>query len=66
MEINLIFSYALIVGPRKTVDFKKIKPSNVSDVFLGTVLLWFGWFGFNGGSEFAMNSRSVNAVNKKF
>ncbi len=24
--------------------------------------MWFGWFGFNGGSEVAINSRAVNAV----
>ena len=24
--------------------------------------MWFGWFGFNGGSETAINSRAVNAV----
>jgi len=52
----------LYVGPRKTVDHKKLKPSNVTDVFIGTVFLWFGWFGFNGGSEMAINRRAVNAV----
>jgi ammonium transporter, Amt family len=55
-------AYSLAVGPRKTVDFKKHKPSNISDVYLGTALLWFGWFGFNGGSELAINSRAVNAI----
>jgi Amt family ammonium transporter len=55
-------AYALCVGPRRTVDFKKIYPSNISDVFLGTSLLWFGWFGFNGGSEFQINARAVNAM----
>ncbi len=55
-------AYALAVGPRRSVrDFKSLKSSNISDVYLGTVLLWFGWFGFNGGSEFAINARSVNA-----
>ncbi len=29
---------------------------------MGTALLWFGWFGFNGGSETAINARSVNAI----
>ena len=31
-------------------------------MYLGTALLWFGWFGFNGGSEGAINARAVNAV----
>ncbi len=55
-------AYALAVGPRRTVNFKKLKPSNLSDVYLGTALLWFGWFGFNSGCELAINSRSVNAL----
>ena len=55
-------AYSLAVGPRRTVDFEKHKPSNPSDVYLGTALLWFGWFGFNGGSEGSINSRAVNAV----
>ncbi len=41
-------AYALSVGPRRTVDHRNHKPSNVADVFFGTALLWFGWFGFNG------------------
>ena len=51
-----------MVGPRRTVDFKNLKPTNPSEYYLGTALLWFGWFGFNGGSELAINSRAVNAV----
>ena len=52
----------MAVGPRKKVDFDTLKPSSVSYVYLGTGLLWFGWFGFNGGSEGAINARAVNAV----
>jgi Amt family ammonium transporter len=37
------------------------KPQNISYVMLGTILLWFGWFGFNGGSELAANPRAASA-----
>ena len=30
-------------------------------VFLGTVLIWFGWFGFNGGSTLQLTIRSIAA-----
>jgi Amt family ammonium transporter len=45
-------AYALILGRREGHDAKKeeFKPHNMSNVVLGTALLWFGWFGFNGGS----------------
>ena len=37
------------------------RPHNVSLVVLGTVFLWFGWLGFNGGSSFGANLRAVQA-----
>jgi Amt family ammonium transporter len=37
-------------------------PHNVSYVLLGTALLWFGWFGFNGGSALRANSQAVTAT----
>ena len=37
------------------------KPHNVPFVALGTGLLWFGWFGFNGGSALAANSQAAYA-----
>jgi len=55
-------AYAFICGPRKAVNHKKNKPHSITDVFLGTAFLWLGWFGFNGGSETAINSRAINAV----
>ncbi|KAF8662805.1 hypothetical protein AX16_001087 [Volvariella volvacea WC 439] len=37
------------------------RPHNVSYVVLGTALLWFGWFGFNGGSALSANLRAAHA-----
>ncbi|KIY67790.1 ammonium transporter [Cylindrobasidium torrendii FP15055 ss-10] len=37
------------------------RPHNTSYVILGTVLLWFGWFGFNGGSALSANLRAAQA-----
>lgn len=39
----------------------KIQPANITYVLIGTGLLWFGWFGFNGGSALAANSLAVSA-----
>lgn len=43
------------VGKRKLKPGEKLVPHNVTFVALGTGLLWFGWFGFNGGSALAAN-----------
>jgi len=51
----------LAVGPRQQ---RVVIPHNVPLVAIGTGLLWFGWFGFNAGSELAMNGvTSVAFVN---
>jgi len=41
-------AYALVLGKRKHFgEASHGKPHNTTLVFLGTVLIWFGWFGFN-------------------
>jgi Amt family ammonium transporter len=53
---------ALVVGKRKDFDVAKhAKPNSVAFVLLGAALLWFGWFGFNGGSALAANEIAVSA-----
>jgi Amt family ammonium transporter len=46
---------AALLGPRKDYGRQAFLPHNVPFVLLGTGLLWFGWFGFNGGSALAAN-----------
>ncbi len=43
---------ALIVGKRKGFGTEPMRPHNLPFVMLGAALLWFGWFGFNGGSAY--------------
>ena len=45
------------LGKRKFIPVGR--PHNLTMVFLGTTLIWFGWFAFNGGSSFAANSRGA-------
>ncbi|GAA5795875.1 ammonium transporter AmtB-like domain-containing protein [Helicostylum pulchrum] len=56
-------AYAIVLGRREGHDHKKeeFKPHNMSNVVLGTALLWFGWFGFNGGSALSGNLRAAMA-----
>lgn len=47
------FVAAIVLGPRKTYPDRISAPHNVPFILLGAGLLWFGWFGFNGGSALA-------------
>lgn len=62
----------ILLGPRagKYSDdgtINPIKGSNMPLATLGTFILWFGWFGFNGGSELKLsNIDEANAVAQVF
>lgn len=52
---------ALVVGARKDYGRQALLPHNAIYVLLGAGLLWFGWFGFNGGSGISTGDPSVLA-----
>ncbi len=52
---------ALVVGARRDYGRQALLPHNAMYVLLGAGLLWFGWFGFNGGSGFSTGNPSVLA-----
>ncbi len=52
---------ALVVGRRKGYGREAFLPHSLPMTLLGTGLLWFGWFGFNGGSALAANGVAAAA-----
>ncbi|CAG8604548.1 7928_t:CDS:2 [Cetraspora pellucida] len=54
-------AYAIILGKRHGHGTTDFKPHNIANAVLGCVLLWFGWFGFNGGSALGANARAAMA-----
>src|SRR5712691_6383482 len=57
---------ALVLGVRKDYARQAILPHNVPFTLLGAGLLWFGWFGFNGGSAQAANELAALAFTNTF
>ncbi len=54
--------FALMLGRRLGYPREKIVPHNLTMTLLGAGLLWFGWFGFNGGSALAADGIAVLAL----
>src|SRR5438105_1170271 len=59
-----ISSLAAILLLRKRLGFPEhsMHPNSVALTLLGAGLLWFGWFGFNGGSGLGSNGLAVSAL----
>jgi Amt family ammonium transporter len=52
---------ALVLGKRNGFGKEPMIPSSVAFTALGAALLWFGWFGFNAGSELAADGVAASA-----
>jgi Amt family ammonium transporter len=57
---------ATVLGARKDYGRQAILPHNVPFTLLGAGLLWFGWFGFNGGSALAASELAALAFTNTF
>lgn len=51
---------SLLIGRRINLHEVR-KPSSIKFMILGSALLWFGWFGFNGGSAYGANASAASA-----
>jgi Amt family ammonium transporter len=53
---------AFVIGRRRGYGDHAMEPSNIPIALIGAALLWFGWFGFNGGSALAANGLAASAI----
>ena len=52
---------AWVIGRRLGMDTQPMPPHNLTYTTIGTTMLWFGWFGFNAGSELASDGLTSSA-----
>jgi Amt family ammonium transporter len=52
---------ALVLGRRLGYGKEAMEPHDTTMTFIGTALLWFGWFGFNAGSALGSGGLAVSA-----
>jgi len=52
----------VLFAGKRSERVRNSRAHNIPIAFLGCMMLWFGWIGFNGGSELAADGNAVRAV----